>query len=148
MNTSPLCGTFRNWCAWLKLYDLRPFKSYGSPKINSNLNAPSRLASVRVEGAANTRSSFLGWLIAPHLANAPDAEHVTLGNALHTSRGITRTLIETDIFATVEPRIEASRDVFAKDGDVDLVLRTRERGRFFVKGGTEVGSGEGSAVSS
>lgn len=36
--------------------------------------------------------------------------------------------------------------MFGKEGDVDLVLKTREKGRFYVKGGTEVGNGEGSAV--
>lgn len=110
------------------------------------MDKPSRLASVRVEGAAHTRSSFLGWLIAPHLTKVSGADPATLGNALHATRGIAHTLLATDIFAAVEPRLEASRDVFAKDGDVDLVLKTRERGRFFLKGGTEVGSGEGSAV--
>ena len=34
------------------------------------------------------------------------------------------------------------------DGDeVELVLGLRERGRFFLKSGTEVGGGEGEAVS-
>lgn len=101
---------------------------------------------MRVEGAAHTRRSFLGWLIDPHLAAASHAERPTLESVLHTTRGITHTLHATDAFATVAPRLEASRDVFAEDGDVDLVLRVHERGRFYVKGGTEVGNGEGSAV--
>lgn len=32
-------------------------------------------------------------------------------------------------------------------GDVDMILGLREKGRFYVKGGTEVGGGEGAAVS-
>ena len=32
-------------------------------------------------------------------------------------------------------------------GDVDLVLAVREKGRLFLKGGTEIGGGEGGAVS-
>jgi hypothetical protein len=32
-------------------------------------------------------------------------------------------------------------------GDVDLVLGVREKGRLFLKGGTEIGGGEGGAVS-
>jgi outer membrane protein insertion porin family len=32
-------------------------------------------------------------------------------------------------------------------GDVDLVLGLREKGRLFLKGGTEIGGGEGGAVS-
>jgi hypothetical protein len=31
-------------------------------------------------------------------------------------------------------------------GDVDLVLGVREKGRLFLKGGTEIGGGEGGAV--
>jgi outer membrane protein insertion porin family len=110
------------------------------------MHTPSRIASVRVEGAVHSRKGFLGWLIEPHLAKAGLTETSTFETALHATRGIAHTLKETDLFSSVEPRLEATRDVFAKDGDVDLVLRTREKGRFYVKGGTEVGNGEGSAV--
>lgn len=32
------------------------------------------------------------------------------------------------------------------DGDVDVVFKAREKGRYFVKTATEMGNGEGNAV--
>lgn len=37
--------------------------------------------------------------------------------------------------------------LLAESGDVDLVLRVRERGRLMLKTSTDVGNGEGTAVS-
>lgn len=120
--------------------------------MNNNMSTPLRIASVRVEGAPKTRESFLAWLIHPHLQpSAPAASgegSSTLGSVLHTTRGISRVLSETDIFHSVEAKIEKSRDALAGEDDVDVVIKARERGRFFMKTSTEMGNGEGNAVGS
>jgi outer membrane protein insertion porin family len=69
----------------------------------------------------------------------------TLGTALHTTRSIAGILQQTDNFVLVAPRLEASRSVFAREGDLDLVLQAREKGWFFAKTSTEVGNGEATA---
>ena len=100
---------------------------------------------MRVEGAAHTRQSFLAWLINPHLRQTSDSS--TLESVLHTTRRLSHIFQETDVFHTVEAKIERSRDAMAEDGDVDIVFKTREKGRYFLKTATEMGNAEGNAVS-
>ncbi|TFK41579.1 surface antigen-domain-containing protein [Crucibulum laeve] len=118
-----------------------------SELINSNLHTSMNISSVRVEGANNTRQSFLGWLIKPSLAQAlPTSEkHCDLESVLHTTRRIADTLKRTDIFTSVEAKIERAGDDAAAVGDVDVVFKTRERGRLYLNSSTEVGNNEGSA---
>ncbi|KZT10437.1 uncharacterized protein LAESUDRAFT_644455 [Laetiporus sulphureus 93-53] len=116
--------------------------------VNSNLSTPLRIASVRVDGAVNTRKSFLGSLIKPSLptSNSPWVDtHSTLADVLHTTRRIGSLLQETDIFQTVEAKLERSRDILAQPGDVDIVFKTREKGRFYLNTSTQVGNNEGGA---
>ncbi|CCM00441.1 uncharacterized protein FIBRA_02473 [Fibroporia radiculosa] len=116
--------------------------------INANLSTPLRIASVRIEGAVNTRKSFLSSLVTPFLAkpvpsiteNAPTLEHV-----LHTTRHIGSLLQETDLFKSVEGRLEPSRDALAQSGDVDVVFKTLEKGRYYLNTSTQVGNNEGGA---
>jgi len=103
-----------------------------------------------VDGATNTRKSFLGWLIQPWLArHTDDRAHKSnnLQGALYTARGISNILQETDLFHSVDAKIQRSRDHLAGDGDVDIVVTTREKGRFYLKTATEFGNNEGSVVS-
>ncbi|KAL1672467.1 surface antigen-domain-containing protein [Schizophyllum commune] len=112
-----------------------------SQLVNDNLKAPLRLSSIVVEGADHTRDSFLRFLTRPHLAR----EHETLEDVLHTGRHLSHLLQKSDVFSHVEARLEGARDLLAGPHDVDLVLRTKERGRFFLKTATELGNNEGSA---
>ena len=104
-----------------------------------------RLASVRVNGAYQTRPSFLSWLLKPHLSTA-DAELSTFSDVLKATSSITRKMLETDVFASVIPKIEAYDDPTARPGDLALVLQTRQRGRFFLKTATELGDQDGSVT--
>lgn len=113
-------------------------------QVNSNLQTCMNVASVRVEGAIHTRKSFLGSLINPLLP--PSADTNTLEGVLHAARRISHILHETDVFKTIEARIEASQNVLAQEGDVDLVFKALEKGRFYLNTSTEVGNGEGNAV--
>jgi outer membrane protein insertion porin family len=128
--------------------------------VNGNTERAGRLVSVRVEGAVRTRPGFLEDLFQPYLQpsstqgiypfsafnhNYAPAMPQNFGGILLASRHLTSQLMRTDLFSSVQPRLEASRDVFAREGDVDLVLRAREKGWFYAKTSTEVGNGEGTA---
>ncbi|KAF9816961.1 hypothetical protein IEO21_03726 [Rhodonia placenta] len=116
--------------------------------INDNLTTPLRIASVRVEGAVKTRKSFLATLVTPFLPQSAtpfDETKTTLGDVLHTTRHIGNLLQETEIFQAVEAKLETSRDPLAQAGDVDIVFKTREKGRFYLNTSTQLGNNEGGA---
>src|ERR1700759_404549 len=93
-------------------------------KVNPNPNTPMRIAAVRVEGATNTRQTFLASLVNPLLAKPAD----TLGDVLHTARHISQLLHKADLFKTIETRLERSKDLLSSPNDVDIVFKTREFG--------------------
>lgn len=122
----------------------------GSTQVNQNLETPLAVAAVRVDGATNTRKSFLGWLIQPWLARHTDnqtSKSNNLQGALYTARAISHVLQETDLFHSVDAKIQRSQDHLTKDGHVDIVFNVREKGRFYFKTATEFGNNEGSLVS-
>lgn len=92
----------------------------------------------------------MGWLIQPWLARHRDNQADSSNNlqgVLYTARAISHALQETDLFHSVHAKIERSQDHLAKDGDVDIVFNTREKGRYYLKTATEFGNNEGSLVS-
>lgn len=107
------------------------------------LDQQSRINAVRVEGAKNTRRSFLASIVYPHLPQHP---HSSFESVLHATRDIGHYLVQSDIFQTVHARLEPSADATTKPGDVDIIFATRERPQFFLKTSTEVGNSEGNAV--
>ena len=114
-------------------------------QVNDNLQSPARIAAIRVEGATHTRRSFLSSLVHPYLSSSAESPQ-TLEGVLHTTRQFGHVLNETDIFQHVSARLEASRDVYAKTGDVDVVFKAKEKGRLYLSTSTEVGNNEGGAV--
>ncbi|KAI5118902.1 hypothetical protein M0805_002818 [Coniferiporia weirii] len=112
--------------------------------IRGNMETPMRISSVRVQGATQTRPSFLHWLIKPHLETSKEDNAATLKDVLISTKHITNKFLETDVFSAVSPRLEASRDTLARPGDVELVLQVRQKGRYFLKTSTELGDQEGS----
>jgi outer membrane protein insertion porin family len=122
------------------------FLSTSSPKIENNASTSLNLAAVRIEGATHTRESFLGFLVKPHLPSPFTHDESTLQSVLLKARDIGHTLQATDLFQSVYAVVEPSRDPLAAAQDVDLVFKTREKGRFFLKTSTEFGNSEGSAV--
>ncbi|KIJ30510.1 hypothetical protein M422DRAFT_36524 [Sphaerobolus stellatus SS14] len=118
--------------------------------VNSNLALPIRIREVRVLGADRTRSSFLEYIINPILADelsstGEGSNTDTLEAALHKTRRISQVLLRSDIFTSITPTLERNRDALAEGQDVDIVVRCRERGRFFLKTATEIGNNEGTA---
>ncbi|KAI0252927.1 surface antigen-domain-containing protein [Lactifluus subvellereus] len=104
------------------------------------LDQQARITAVRIDGANNTRRSFLASLVYPHLPQPASFESV-----LHATRHIGHYLAQTDIFQTVHARLEPSVDPAARPGDVNVIFTTKERPRFFLKTSTEVGNSEGNA---
>ncbi|KAJ7255225.1 surface antigen-domain-containing protein [Mycena rebaudengoi] len=114
-----------------------------SEVINSNLSTRTQISSVRVEGTTHTRRSFLKFLIDP-LVPPPSSEN-DLELALHTARRISDVLQRTDMFHTVDIKLERATAPLATKNDVDLVFTTKEKGRMYLKSATEVGNNEGNA---
>ncbi|KAG9093262.1 hypothetical protein FS749_014732, partial [Ceratobasidium sp. UAMH 11750] len=118
--------------------------------VQDSVNTPARITSVQVDGAPNTRASFLASIVTRNLPPPTTGSHLgpheTLTNALHSSRHITSALLSTGIFASVSPTLALSTSPFASPHDYALRLKVRERGRFFLKSSTDVGSNnDGSA---
>lgn len=98
---------------------------------------------MRVEGASNTRKSFLASIIDPVVSSRP----TDLEGVLHATRRISEGLRKTDIFASLDAYIDRPKDPLSESPDaIDLVFRTKERGRWYVSSSTELGNSEGSAV--
>lgn len=141
--------------------------------VMDSMDHPLHLSSIRIPNPPrNTRPGFLDSLISPFLSpsstilpsflNPAPTFHATstssfsstaeqrppqtLHEILLTSKTLASHLRSFDIFAQdIDISLEPARG--GALGDVDLVLGVRERGRLFFKGGTEVGGGEGGAVS-
>lgn len=122
-----------------------------------NLETPLRLNAIRVVGANITRPSFLAALLGPSLPSLPPPSYIssdpvpmpptTLRNILATTRDLTGLLSQFDIFTQVDATLESSPSGLAEKDDVDIVLTVKESPRFYLRTATDVGDGEGSAVS-
>lgn len=71
----------------------------------------------------------------------------TLRNVLAKTRSITDDLARFGIFDEIETGLDSSQDVLAEPNDVDLLLKVKESSRYFLRTATDVGDGEGNAVS-
>ena len=101
---------------------------------------------MRIEGANHTRESFLGSIVRHHLKDPYSHNESTLQSVLLKARNIGHTLQDTDLFHYVNATLESTRDLTAPVHDVDLVFKTKEKGRLQLKTSTEFGNQEGSAV--
>ncbi|KDR72490.1 hypothetical protein GALMADRAFT_73815 [Galerina marginata CBS 339.88] len=119
-----------------------------SDVISHNLKTPVNVSAVRVEGATHTRQSFLESIIKPAIPQSSPEQPTTLEEVLHTARHISSGLRKTDVFSSIEAYVDRPRDVLANSGDVDLVFRTKERGRWYLSSSTEFGNNEGSQTGS
>ena len=138
---------------------LQPGRALTAPpaQVNDNLATPLRLNAIRVLGAEKTRPSFLAAVVGPYLPSLPPAAYLsahpidrpqsTLRGLLATTRNLTGLLQQFDIYSDVEASLEASPSVLAEKEDVDIVLRVKEASRYFLRTATDIGDGEGNAVS-
>lgn len=129
-------------------------------QVHENLDTPLRLNAIRVIGTKSTRASFLSSLVAPYLPTLPPASYLsstphpasdatpqTLGSLLRTTRDVSGLFAQFDIFRDIDASLEASPSVLAEAEDVDIVLRVKEAPKYFLRTATDIGDGEGSAVS-
>jgi outer membrane protein insertion porin family len=65
---------------------------------------------------------------------------------LQATRSISSALKKTDIFSSVEVEIVRPSDPLATSQGVDLLFKTKEKGRYHLSSSTELGNNEGSAV--
>lgn len=65
---------------------------------------------------------------------------------MQKTRGFTDALQKLDIFSEIEAGLENAPGVMNDEQDVDLVVKVRESGKYFLKTASDVGDGEGSAV--
>ncbi|KAF9055320.1 hypothetical protein BDZ89DRAFT_1097988 [Hymenopellis radicata] len=110
-----------------------------SELINSSRSTAVNIRAVRVDGAHNTRKSFLGFLINPVLSQEGGDD---LEGVLHKTRQISDILQRTDIFTSVEAKVERSRDPLAAPNDLDVIFKTRERGWYHVNTSTLFGDND------
>jgi len=128
------------------------------------MDHPLHISSIRIPNPPRiTRSGFLNALTSPFISRpstsslsipwlnpatssgAPNPPQ-TLHEILLTTKAMAAHLRAFDIFHDdIDVKFQPAEG--GAVGDVDLVLAVREKGRLFLKGGTEIGGGEGGAVS-
>jgi len=79
-----------------------------------------RIAAVRVDGAKNTRRSFLASLVYPYLPH--ESSESSFESVLRATRDIGHYLVKSDLFQSVHARLEPSADPTGKPGDIDVVF--------------------------
>jgi outer membrane protein insertion porin family len=128
-------------------------------QVNANMERPLRLASIRFTPLpSHTRPGFLSALMTPFLS--PPSPHLpaflnpaplqdspkSLHEILITTKGIVEHLRRFDTFHE-DIKVELRPKRGAEEGDLELCLGLREKGRVMIKAGTEVGAGEAGGVS-
>ncbi|GAA94490.1 uncharacterized protein L969DRAFT_68833 [Mixia osmundae IAM 14324] len=143
--------------------------------VDESLDKPLRLHAIRVLGADTTRSGFLSTILTPFIerlspspllpaagqgktflqslglsaqkGKQPErvAQQTTLEDLLKASKELSANLQRFGIFKDVALSLEDSPSVLAQPGDVDIVVRVKEAGRFFAQTATDIGDGEGNA---
>ncbi|KAI9636477.1 putative mitochondrion protein [Dioszegia hungarica] len=125
-----------------------------SDVVTSNMDRPLRLTSIRLSPAPPvSRTSFLQSLLSPFLSSSSSQSSwvpkwlspapTTLHDVLLSTKALVAHL---DRFGVYDMERSSVKLQPVRGGDLDeveLVLGLRERGRLFLKAGTEVGGGEG-----
>ncbi|KAJ7054448.1 surface antigen-domain-containing protein [Mycena amicta] len=92
--------------------------------INSNTDTPSQISSVRVEGGKyHTRPSFLKFLIDPLIP--PASKENDLRSTIQAAGRMADVLKLTDMYKSVDARLERAKSPLANPYDVDVVLKAR-----------------------
>lgn len=128
-------------------------------QVSSNMDRPLRLTSIRLAPPPpTTRSSFLSSLLSPFLntnahSHLPSFLYPTpppptnLHEILMSTKSVVGYLDRFGIWDMQRSGVRLEHKRGGDDDEVELVLGLRERGRLFLKAGTEVGGGEGGGVS-
>jgi outer membrane protein insertion porin family len=120
------------------------------------MERPMRLTSIRLSPAPPTsRTSFLNNLLAPFMGatGLPAWLHPTppppgtLHEILLSTKALVAHVDQLGVFDMERVGIRLESAPSGDPNEVELVLALRERGRLFLKAGTEFGSNEGGGVS-
>ncbi|KAI0430551.1 outer membrane protein, OMP85 family [Xylaria sp. FL1042] len=115
--------------------------------LSNNQTLPVTLSSIHIHGAKNTRRSFLDPLFQPLVEDNRNANY-TLSDLLNEIGGAVSKLQKFDIFhpdIVVHLSQPSHLDPSTSPTDLDVSLRVREKSRFMLKTGTDLGNTEGSA---
>jgi outer membrane protein insertion porin family len=126
-------------------------------------SVPLRLTSIRIEGAASLRTSFLTQLCKPYmdpslhptllnkliyshrLEHVLPGQYASLSSILALTQSLGTDLTSMDLFSDIDATLQPSISSLSAE-DVDIVLSCKERGNYFLKTSTDVGNGEGNAT--
>ncbi|KAI1933054.1 hypothetical protein LOZ66_006582 [Ophidiomyces ophidiicola] len=115
--------------------------------IDDNTTLPCTISSIQVLNATRTRRSFLHTVLSPLLSSNMDRPY-TLAEVLQEVSKCTDKLHRFDIFEqpiSVYLDKPSQTDPSTTPTDLDVYLSVKERSRFILKTGTDLGNGEGSA---
>jgi outer membrane protein insertion porin family len=120
------------------------------------MDRPLRLAGIRLAPSPpTTRTGFLNSLLAPFMGptGLPDWLHPapptpgTLREILLSTKALIAHVDQLGVFDMERVGVRLEPAPSGEPDEVELVLALRERGRLFLKAGTEYGSNEGGGVS-
>ncbi|EGG00834.1 uncharacterized protein MELLADRAFT_117963 [Melampsora larici-populina 98AG31] len=97
-----------------------------------------KLSAIRLSGASLTRPDFLRPIFAPLLSTK---EPQKLADILLATDQLYSRLADLDLFSSIKLDLHPMSD--GKKNELELRMAVSERGRFFLKTSTDVGSGEG-----
>ncbi|KAJ1913762.1 hypothetical protein IWQ60_009082 [Tieghemiomyces parasiticus] len=106
------------------------------------LEVPAHVHQVQVEGAKQTRTSLIEAAIQPALAAR------TFGEVTQAVHQACCRLEQLEVMEGFQVTMDTSRDPLAPEGSLDVVIRGKEKGRFWARTGTEFGNSEGNAHTS
>ncbi|KAI8583168.1 hypothetical protein K450DRAFT_224520 [Umbelopsis ramanniana AG] len=116
-------------------YEEAAFRMFGL--LNATASQPGHVHSLRVLGTERTRDSFL------KLATSNTFTGMTIADIINDVQHTADRLQRLDIFDSVNVILDTSRDPFAAKDAFDVIFSVKEKSRFFLKTGTEIGNGEG-----
>ncbi|CCJ28547.1 unnamed protein product, partial [Pneumocystis jirovecii] len=111
--------------------------------IERNSTLPVNISSIRVIGANNVRQSFLKKILFP--TNDNESEK-TLSSALLSIQNTASRLEKFDIFEKISVTIDQASSPLAAKDDIDVIFHVKEKSRLWMRTGTDLGNGEGSAL--
>ncbi|GAB5587348.1 hypothetical protein Unana1_02248 [Umbelopsis nana] len=116
-------------------YEEATYRMFGL--LNATAGQPAHIHSLRVLGTERTRESFL------RLATASSFTGMTVADIINNVQKTADQLQRLDIFDSVNVILDTSKDPFAAKDALDVIFQVKEKSRFFLKTGTEIGNGEG-----
>ncbi|WOO83756.1 SAM50-like protein SPAC17C906 [Vanrija pseudolonga] len=120
--------------------------------VYENMGAPLRLTSIRLAPPPpTTRTGFLSTLLAPFLGGSRLPDCVTgappppqsLHEILLSTKALVQHIDQLNVFDMERVGIRLEPSPSGNPADVEMLLTLREKGRLFLKAGTEFGSNEG-----